>query len=234
MRTLGFRSELFGRTYSIYMPDFTDRGKPLAKVRQNIHRAEREGVCVREVTRGRELSSIISTVSANWMRQKGCHTKKLRLLVGEDSPIEAKPIRTFVAYQYGRAVAFVMYTAAAAHSGGWLYDLTRRTAEAPVGTIEAINMHAIRVLAAEGHQWLHLGLTPFVGVDSSSTLKESRRLSRLMSLLANHGERLYPARSQERFKLKWNPHVIEPEFISVHPDVTVGSLYDLIKMVHIL
>lgn len=234
MRTLGLKSEIFGHSYSIYMPDFTDRGKSLAKVRQNIHRATREGVTVREVAQGDELSQAVAAISANWIRQKGFHTKKLKLLVGEDTPIEAKAVRTFVAYQCGRAIAFVMYSAPATDSDSWLYDLTRRTAEAPPGTIEAINMNAIRTLAAEGHKWLHLGLTPFVGVNSDSILNESRRLAWLIRLFANHGHHLYPARNQERFKLKWNPHVIEREFISVYPDLTAGTLYNFIRMVNMV
>jgi lysylphosphatidylglycerol synthetase-like protein (DUF2156 family) len=234
VRAAGFKSEVFGRSYSIHLPDFTDRGKPLAKVRQNIHRAEREGVAVREVIAGEELSSIVAAVSTNWLRQKGFHTKKLKLLVGEDKPLETKTTRTFVAYRDGRAVAFVMYSATSADSESWLYDLTRRSTEAPLGAIEAINMHAVHTFAAEGRKWLHLGLTPFVGVDDDSVLHESRRLSWLMRFFADHGDRLYPARNQERFKLKWNPHVVEPEYISIFPDVSAASLYNLLRLTNMV
>jgi len=234
VRSLGFKSEVFGRNYSIYLPHFTDRGKPLAKVRQNIHRAAREGVTVREVPLGDQLSSIVAAVTADWIRQKGSHTKKLKLLVGEDKPINGKASRAFVAYKDGTAVAFVMYSAAAGESDRWLYDLTRRTVEAPTGTIEAINMTALRTLADEGSKWLHLGLTPFVGVSSETILNESRRLSLLMRTFASHGEHFYPARDQERFKLKWNPHVVEPEFISVYPSVRAGSLYGLMRLTNMI
>lgn len=234
LRGLGFKSEVFGRTYSIHLPSFTDRGRRMMKVRQNIHRAKREGVTVREVAPSNGLSTIIADVSASWIRQKGFHTKKLKLLVGEDTPIHGKASRTFVAYQHGRAVAFVMYSAPDADSESWLYDLTRRSADAPVGTIEAINMQAAHTLREENRTWLHLGLTPFVGISDATTLNESRRLSRLMRLLASHGEALYPARNQERFKLKWNPNIVEPEFISVYPDIGLASLYNVMRLTNMI
>ncbi|WP_132868673.1 DUF2156 domain-containing protein, partial [Mycobacteroides abscessus] len=77
----GFTVDQFGSSYSVRLADFTKKGKPLAKVRQNVSRAGREGTVVREIdiaNAPRELEEIDRT----WLRAKGWHVKKLDFMVG--------------------------------------------------------------------------------------------------------------------------------------------------------
>lgn len=228
----GMISEVLGRNYSISLADFTRAGRPMAKIRQNINRAHREGVTVRELT---HLSrDVAETINRDWLGNKGEHTKMLEVLVGEDNPPPLKPVRIFTAYRDGIPIAYVMYSKSYGDADGWLYDLTRRRSDAPIGTIELINMTALEIFKSEGSRWLHLGLTPFVGLTEETRLGHSRILSATLRCLADHGQRLYPSITQERFKLKWNPHTITEEYISFHPKVSLPAVYDLMKTVNII
>ncbi len=51
-----------------------------------------------------------------------------------------------------------------------------------------------------------------------------------LRLLERHGQAIYPARSQERFKLKWAPHLVEPDYIGFRPRVSPGALWQLLRV----
>ncbi|WNI30973.1 DUF2156 domain-containing protein [Streptomyces sp. ITFR-6] len=227
----GFTVNQVGSTYGIDLARFTLRGKPLAKVRQNVNRARRDGVTVVETDQGdqrdrRELDAI----DAEWLAAKGRHVKELSFLIGERGGPGAPLRRTFVARHDGRTVGYITYSPVWGSRPGWLYDLTRRSPRAPVGTVELVNLTALSRFQEDAAPWLHLGLTPFAGLEDRYEPEcASRGMTRALRLVAEHGRLVYPARSQEAFKLKWAPHAIEPEYIAFQGGVCPSSLWNLLK-----
>ncbi|WP_328959637.1 DUF2156 domain-containing protein [Streptomyces virginiae] len=227
----GFTVNQLGCTYGIDLARFTVRGKPLAKVRQNVNRARREGVTVVEADPGdlkdrRELDAI----DARWLAGKGRHVKELSFLIGERGGPAGPLRRTFLARHQGRTVGYISYSPVWGVRSGWLYDLTRRSPSAPVGTVELVNLTALARFREEGAGWLHLGLTPFAGFrDAHEPACSSRGLGRALRWVAEHGRLVYPARSQEAFKLKWAPHVIEPEYVAFHDGVGLPAVWHLLR-----
>ncbi|MFF0435537.1 phosphatidylglycerol lysyltransferase domain-containing protein [Streptomyces sp. NPDC004327] len=226
----GFRVNQIGTSYSIDLERFTVRGKALAKVRQNVSRARREGVVVAEED-SLAPQPELDAIDAAWLRAKGRHVKELDFLIGERGGLAAPLRRTFVARVEGRAVGYVTYSPAWGGRPGYLYDLTRRSPAAPVGTVELVNLTALERFRAEGVGWLHLGLTPFAGLSAAhAPASASPLLDRALRLIAEHGKAVYPARTQEAFKLKWAPQVIEPEFAAFQGGATPGSVWNLMRI----
>ncbi|WP_234314167.1 MULTISPECIES: DUF2156 domain-containing protein [unclassified Streptomyces] len=227
----GFTVNQLGCTYGIDLARFTVRGKALAKVRQNVNRARRDGVSVVEADPGdlgdrRELDAIDTA----WLAAKGRHVKELSFLIGERGGPAGPLRRTFLARHEGRTVGYISYSPVWGSRPGWLYDLTRRSPRAPVGTVELVNLTALSRFQEEGAGWLHLGLTPFAGFrDAHEAACASRGLGRALRLVAEHGRLVYPARSQEAFKLKWAPHVIEPEYVAFQNGVSLPAIWHLLR-----
>jgi lysylphosphatidylglycerol synthetase-like protein (DUF2156 family) len=225
----GFVVNQLGRTYSIDLGRFTTRGGPLAKVRQNIARARRDGVTV---TEGASSDEMLDGIDARWLRAKGRHVKELNFMIGERGGRGGAHRRIFVASVAGRPIAYISYSPAFGSRPGWLYDLTRRDPDAPVGTIELVNVTALTTFQDEGAAWLHLGHTPFAGLSADHEIPgaANRAVTRITRLVAEHGRAIYPARTQEAFKRKWAPHVIEPEYVAFEKGVTVPALWNLLRL----
>ncbi|MEO6082255.1 MAG: DUF2156 domain-containing protein [Umezawaea sp.] len=225
----GFVVNQLGRTYSVDLERFTTRGGPLAKVRQNIARAKRDGVTVEESTAQDEA---LAAIDARWLRAKGRHVKELDFMIGERGGRGAAHRRIFVASVADRPVAYISYSPAFGSRPGWLYDLTRRDPDAPVGTIELVNLTALQRFQEEGAAWLHLGHTPFAGLAAENEVPgaTSKAVTRVVELIAEHGTFIYPSRTQEAFKRKWAPHVIEPEYVAFENGVSISALWNLLRL----
>ncbi|SDG03687.1 Uncharacterized conserved protein [Lentzea fradiae] len=225
----GFVVNQLGRSYSVDLERFTMRGGPLAKVRQNIARAKRDGVTVEEST-GQD--DALAAIDARWLRAKGRHVKELDFMIGERGGRGAAHRRVFVASVAGRPIAYISYSPAFGSRPGWLYDLTRRDPGAPVGTIELVNVTALLRFQEEGAGWLHLGHTPFAGLAAGNELPgaSSKVVSRVTGVIAEHGKAVYPARTQEAFKRKWAPHVVEPEYVAFEGGVSLSALWNLLRL----
>lgn len=227
----GFAVNQIGSSYGIDLSRFTLRGKALAKIRQNVSRARREEVTVTEAAPDDPVDQdALDRIDREWLRAKGRHVKQLSFLVGERGGPGRPLRRTFLARHRGAIVAYITYSPVWGSRPGWLYDLTRRSPEAPVGTVELVNLTALTRFAEEGAGWLHLGLTPFAGLaDEHEPACASASLTRSLRLVARYGDAVYPARTQEAFKLKWAPHVIEPEYAAFQDRVRPGAVLRLLR-----
>ena len=186
-----------------------------------IARSRREGVTVAEVgvdvpaadVDGAELAAI----DRRWLRDKGWHVKELTLMIGERGGPHDQRRRLFVARADGRIVGYVSYSPVFGERSGWLYDLTRRLPDAPPGVVEHVFAEAAQRMAGEGADWLHLGFTPFVGLDDAFRIgtSHSRVLDGLIRRIGTDAPWLYPAAGQVAFKLKWAPHLVTPEYLAV-------------------
>ena len=95
-----------------------------------------------------------------------------------------------------KVVAYVSYSPVFGRRPGWLYDLTRRRPDAPPGVIEHVFFEAGQRLAGDGAEWMHLGLTPFVGLEAGHEIEDahSRPLGRGVNVF--EGKLTYEAVAQ--------------------------------------
>jgi lysylphosphatidylglycerol synthetase-like protein (DUF2156 family) len=216
----GWTVNQFGTSYSIDLADFTLQGKKFVKTRNMVGRSRREGVTVAEAgadhSADADLAAELEHIDRTWLRDKGWHVRELEFLVGQRGGRFQQSRRLFVARWKGSVVGYVSYSPVFGDRPGWLYDLTRRRPDAPPGVIEHIFLEAAQHLAADGAAWMHLGLTPFVGLDSEHDLGAANpMLDKLMRWIGGHAPWLYPSAGQVAFKLKWRPQLVTPEYIAV-------------------
>lgn len=226
----GFVVNQFGASFSIDLDGYGLGGQRMVKVRNMVNRARREGVTVTEAGQGD--APALDTVDRAWLRGKGRHVKELDFLIGERGGPGAPHRRLFTAVHAGQTVGYVSYSPVFGERPGWLYDLTRRLPDAPPGTVELVFATALRQFQEEGCGWLHLGFTPFVQLrpDACAFGPTSGALRRCLELLAAKGQAVYPAASQESFKLKWRPQLIEPEYLAFQGGVSAGAVWRLMRL----
>lgn len=232
----GFTVNQLGASYSIDLARFTLRGTRFMRTRNKLKRARRAGVTVREWTFEQQRDAAgrrsLDEIDRTWLRGKGALTKELAFMVGERGGPAARRRRLFVASDAERPLAYVTYSPCFGPRAGWLYDLTRRRPDAPAGTIELIFATALERFVEEDCGWLHLGHTPMAQLDArhAPPSDSSAVLAWLLRLVAEHGEAIYPARSQESYKLKWAPHAIEPEYFGFAPRIGPGAIWRLLRL----
>jgi lysylphosphatidylglycerol synthetase-like protein (DUF2156 family) len=232
----GFRVNQLGASYSIDLARFTLRGRRFMRLRNMLTRARRGGVHVREWEWEEQQRAAgrwgLGEIDRAWLRGKGALTKELAFMIGERGGPGARERRLFVAFAGARPIAYVTYSPCFGERPGWLYDLTRRRPDTPPGTIDLLFLTALERFMEEGCGWLHLGFTPMTQLEARNELPacSSAATAWVLRLVARHGELIYPAHSQEHFKLKWAPHVIEPEYIGFAPRVSAGALWQLLRV----
>jgi lysylphosphatidylglycerol synthetase-like protein (DUF2156 family) len=232
----GFIINQFGASYARSLDGFSLRGKPHMRLRNKLSRARRAGVEVSELGVDREVSPEISAeldgIDRQWLRAKGRHVKELTFLIGERGGRAGDFRRTFAAFAEGRVVGYVSFSPVHGARAGWLHDLSRRLPSAPPGTQDLIVAAAIERFQAEGVGWLHFGMTPFTGLDPANEhpTNSSRLAARIVRLLAERGEKIYPAADQLAYKMKWAPDVVEPEYVAFPGRVRLGAVWQLLRL----
>jgi lysylphosphatidylglycerol synthetase-like protein (DUF2156 family) len=232
----GFVADQLGSSYSIDLDGFHLRGTRFMKLRNKLKRARRLGVSVEELEPGEatspDMERQLAEVDAAWLKGKGRLAKELTFMVGERAGRGAPFRRVVVARHEGRITAYVTYSPCFGDRSGWLYDLTRRRPDSPPGVVELVFHTMAERLRDDGCRWLHLGLTPFTALAPEHRLPQgsNRAVARFISLLAEHGDAIYPARAQEQFKLKWGPQAIEPEYVAFEGHPRVGAVWQLMRV----
>ncbi|HZV75457.1 MAG TPA: DUF2156 domain-containing protein [Conexibacter sp.] len=232
----GFTVNQLGASYSIDLTRFSLGGTRFMKVRNKVKRARRCGISIREWTWSEQQDPTrqggLAQIDRTWLHSKGAMAKELAFMVGERGGHAAQSRRLFVATDGERPVAYATYSPCFGSRPGWLYDLTRRRPDAPAGTIELLFLTVLERLLDEGCRWLHLGFTPMTQLEEQYDLSygSSALVRWALRLVGQHGELIYPARSQEQFKLKWAPHAIEPEYIGFAPRVNASAVWQLLRL----
>jgi lysylphosphatidylglycerol synthetase-like protein (DUF2156 family) len=227
----GFTVNQLGASYAVELAGFTLRGSRFVRLRNKISRARRAGLEVVEtgpVDRATEVE--LDLIDRDWLRGKGRRTKELRFLVGERVGAAQRYRRLFVGRIGGAAVGYISYSPVFGSRPGWLHDLSRRSPDAPPGVMEALNATAMERMSADGEGWLHFGFTPFTGLSDEHELPSaSRTFARCVRLLAEHGERIYPAAAQLEYKQKWAPHAVLPEYIAFQGRPGPNAVWQLLR-----
>jgi lysylphosphatidylglycerol synthetase-like protein (DUF2156 family) len=226
----GFTVNQLGSSYALELSTFTLRGSKFMQLRNKISRAKRCGLEITQTTAD-DCADAVATIDRTWLREKGRHVKKLEFLVGELAGAGAPYRKLFLATVGEEAVGYISYSPVFGSRPGWLHDLSRRAPAAPPGAMEAINVAAIEAARADGAAWLHFGFTPFAGLDRTVEMPSaSPMVSRFVRLLAEHGEKVYPARTQVAYKEKWGPDVILPEYLAFHGKPSLGAIWKILRV----
>jgi lysylphosphatidylglycerol synthetase-like protein (DUF2156 family) len=232
----GYRLGQLGASYSLALDGFRLSGRKFEKIRNKIARARRAGITVVEVgvdiPDDERLAARLDQLDAQWLAGKGRHAKRIEFMVGERDRPGRRLRRLFVAHDAGEPVAYVSYAPVFGVEPGWLYDLTRRDPQAAPGVVELIFVDALHRFQQEGAGWVHLGLTPFreLSADHRPPVGAHRGMDRLIGMIAQHGDWIYPARSQAEFKEKWQPTAVRPEYVGFHPAVSLAAVWQLLRL----
>lgn len=197
-----------------------------ASLRAQLNRARNKGVTVSptpayEATHDPSLRRVLD----EWLATRGL--PQMHFLVEPETLTRLFDRRIFVArLRTGDTVAFLVASPAPAREGGgWLIEQFVRGARAPNGTVELLLDTAMRELAAEGYEYVTLGLAPL----AEHGLREAANpvwLRILLEWVRAHGRRFYNFEGLERFKAKFQPDDWEPVYAIVsEPRFSPGALY---------
>ncbi|WP_347178676.1 phosphatidylglycerol lysyltransferase domain-containing protein [Streptomyces iconiensis] len=127
-------------------------------------------------------------------------------------------------------MGYISYSPVYGTRSGWMHDLSRRVPEGFPGVMEAVNATAISVFQDEGVGWLHFGFTPFTGLSEEYELPgHSPAFRWFMRYLWEHGEAVYPARTQLSYKEKWAPQVVLPEYAGFQGPADLGAFAHIFR-----
>lgn len=203
-----------GASYAVDLNRFSLQGTRFMRLRNKIARAHKAGLVVCETSLDK-WNDAMRALDQVWLRSKGEHVKQLEFLVGQYGDEMQQHRRLFVGMIDGDLAGYISYAPVYGTRPGWMHDLSRRIPGKLPGIMEAINKAAIVTFVGEGVDWLHFGFTPFTGLDDALEMPgHSRGFNKLMHLLWQHGEAVYPARTQLAYKEKWAQHVVLPEYIA--------------------
>jgi phosphatidylglycerol lysyltransferase len=194
-----------------------------ASLRAQVNRARNKGVVVEEWPPARRVdSAALRPVLGEWLATRGL--PPLHFLVEPDTLQRLEDRRVFVAQRDGRVVGFVVTSPVPARRG-WLVEQFVRGTAAPNGTIEALLRAAADAMAADGSEYVTLGLAPLSqhGPDGAP---EPFWIRAILAWVRAHGRRFYNFEGLDRFKSKFNPDRWEPVYaIAAAPRFPPSALY---------
>jgi lysylphosphatidylglycerol synthetase-like protein (DUF2156 family) len=209
---LGFSPAQIGASYAVDLDRFTLAGTRYMRLRNKISRALRNGLTVTEVDYD-EWAGQVGEIDRMWLPLKGEGAKQLEFLVGQCGGPAQRHRRLFAGLIDGRMAGYILYSPVYGSRPGWMHDLSRRRPDLSPGIMEAINKTALETFRDEGERWLHFGFTPFTGLDDKWELPGASPAFRwFMRYLWEHGEAVYPAKTQLDYKEKWTQHLVVPEY----------------------
>lgn len=233
---LGSTVNQLGASYALALDTFSLRGRHYMQLRNKISRARRAGVVVEHTTYA-ALSdadrSALTALDQEWLTGK--HAKPLRFMVGRLGG-QGEALRRLVLGRLdGRLVGYLSLSQVFGSRPGWLHDLSRRAVAAPPGVMELLVAESIEALGSDGDRWWHFGFTPFSGLDPAVELPgASRTVARLIRLLSEHGQRLYPSASQVDYKRKWGDLQVLPDYLAFSSRPSATGIAALVRTANLL
>ncbi len=133
--------------------------------------------------------------------------------------------RVFVAELNGKVLAFLVLSPIPTRNG-WLTEQFPHRPSAPNGTVELMMTEAIAALAAEGAEYVTLGLSPLSKRAKIEKFDNPIWLRTLLAWMRKHGQRFYNFDGLDAFKSKFMPQNWEPVFaISNEKEFSRTTLY---------
>lgn len=227
-KSLHFGVAKYGEEAMFDLTGYSIRGGKTAKVRQNVHHADRAGVTAEEYSpqthRDPETERQIEAVSQDWLRVK--KSGELSFLLGSVGLLSPLDRRYFVARDaQGVVCAFIVFVP---FRGGFYTDVTRRRHDAPLGVMEKIIVTAFTKMRDEGLHWGSMGLAPLSNVRGDP--KGSARVADLLHYVFEHMNGFYGFKALYQYKSKFAPSVWEPRYVTFYPPVFSPQIaYGIVK-----
>lgn len=195
-----------------------------ASLRAQLNRARNKGVGVSpmssiEATGNPQLQRVLR----EWLATRGL--PPMHFLVEPETLDRLFDRRVLVARsRTTEIIAFLVASPAPARSG-WLIEQFVRGRDAPNGTVELLLDAAMRTFAAEGYQYVTLGLAPLSRYALPAAVNPTW-LRWLLKWVRAHGRRFYNFEGLDNFKAKFQPQRWEPVYAIVNdPVFTPRALY---------
>jgi phosphatidylglycerol lysyltransferase len=224
---LGLSVMKLGEEAHVPLAAFSMEGKPRAKLRTALSRAEREGVTFR-VVEGVALENMLSElaeVSQEWLTAKKQREKQFSLGRFDADYLTGGPVA--VAETDGRVLAFAnLWTLPGREELS--FDLMRHRSEVPHGTMDFLFVRLMQWAQEQGYARFSLGVAPLSGI-------EARRLApgwaRIAGAAFRHGERLYGYAGLRRYKEKFLPEWQGRYFVAPRGYSMARALIDVTLLV---
>ena len=179
----------------------------VASVRAQFNRARNKGVRVEEWPPEKAQNHPeMRRVLREWLATRGL--PPLHFLVEPETLALLENRRIFVALQGDHAVGFLVASPIPVRNG-WLTEQFPRARSAPNGTVELLVDYAVRAVAADGAEYVTMGLVP-LSSQGATAHEEPFWLRWLLGWVRAHGRRFYNFAGLETFKAKFKPDYWEP------------------------
>ncbi len=206
---LGLTLQKIGEEARVRLADFHLDGQERKKLRNAMHRLEREGCCF-EVVAAAAVPALLpelAEVSSAWLRLRRTREKGFSLGWFDETYLARYPAALV---RRGEQVL--------AFANLWLggdgeelsFDLMRHRPEAPAGIMESLIAHLMLWGRTQGYRSCNLGMAPLSGLESRAL---APLWTRLGALLFRHGEGLYNFQGVRLFKDKFDP-TWEPRYLA--------------------
>ena len=195
-----------------------------ASLRAQLNRARNKKVTVTEwpIDRARNNPALEDCLAA-WLESKGL--PPLHFMVEPDTLGRLENRRVFVAEKAGEVVGFIVLSPVPTRNG-WLTEQFPHRPGSPNGTVELMMNAVFRKLAADGCEFVTLGLSPLSKRAKIASFDNPIWLRILLGWMRKHGQRFYNFDGLDRFKSKLMPNYWEPVFaISNEPRFSGSTLY---------
>jgi phosphatidylglycerol lysyltransferase len=195
-----------------------------SSLRAQLNRSRNKGIVVSPMSAEEATGHpALRRVLNEWLATRGL--PPMHFLVEPDTLTRLFDRRVFVARsRTGEIVAFLVASPAPAR-GGWLIEQFVRGRNAPNGTVELLLDSAVRSFAAEGYDYVTLGLAP-LSRHGSGPEANPMWLRLLLRWVRAHGRRFYNFEGLDNFKAKFLPERWEPVYAIVNESrFSPGALY---------
>jgi phosphatidylglycerol lysyltransferase len=195
-----------------------------ASLRAQLSRARNKGITVTPMPSTEATNSpALRRVLDQWLARRGL--PPMHFLVEPETLSRLFDRRVFVAQSRENEIVAFLVASPAPARGGWLIEQFVRGTRAPNGTVELLLDTAMRALAADGFEYVTLGLAPLSRHSIPQTVNPPW-LRLALKLVRAHGRRFYNFEGLDRFKAKFQPERWEPVYAIVNePHFSPGALY---------
>lgn len=215
-RTCGMGLIGIGESGYFDLATWKPAGDRCKKVRAGVNQARRAGIAVERYDpqadgEGR-VRAEIEALCQEWVNTR--EVDALGWLLELDPFRLSEEKRYFLARAAdGKLVGMLACCPIPARRGWYLEDLIRRPG-AERGVSELLVTEALKELAAEGAKLATLGTSPLAGLEPTGQFKN---LARVLKLVYEHLDAFYHFKALHRFKAKFAPSFVDPEYVAIYP-----------------
>lgn len=196
------------------LPAWQPTGDRAKKVRAGVNQARKAGLGVEEYdpVTAPTVRAEIEELCQAWVNTREIDALGWLLELAPFRLSEHK--RYFLARDAaGRLVGMLTAAPIYARCGWYLEDLIRGPG-AGRGVSELLVVEALRRLAATGAKLATLGTSPLAGGAAATQFK---MLARALRFIYHHLDAFYHFKTLHRFKAKFAPSYVEPEYLAIYP-----------------